>query len=79
MELVHLFCRVTYLPDERVGSSVHTDAVMNLCCFCWTLPASFVFWCYEAYKHGKYFSYPEGKICEVHIRFVKIRRVTAYN
>ena len=30
MELVHLFCRVTYLPDEKVDLSVYTDAVMNL-------------------------------------------------
>ena len=30
MELVHLLCRVTYLPDEKVDSSVCIDAVMNL-------------------------------------------------
>ena len=78
MELVHLFCRVTYLPDEKIDLSVYIDAVMNLFVL-FLLDFVCVFWCYEAYKHGKYFTYPEGKIFGVHIRFVKIRRAIAYN
>ena len=46
----------------------------NLCHFCWSLFVSVVFWCYKAYKNGKYFIYSEGKIFGVHIKYVKIRR-----
>ena len=38
---------------------------------------SFVFWCYQTYKNGKYFIYPEGKLFEAHINYVKIRRAMA--
>ena len=35
--------------------------------------------CYEVYKNGKYFIYPEGKIFGVYIRYVKIRSAIAHN
>ena len=38
---------------------------------------SVVFWCYEAYKNGTYFIYPEGKNFGVHVRYFKLRRTMA--
>ena len=76
MKLVCLFYRVS-LFTLYGNRFICMHQCWNLCHFCWNLSASVVFWCYKAYKIGKYFIYPEGKIFGVHIRYVKIRRVMA--
>ena len=72
MELGHLFYSVNLFTlfwesvclDVSMLESV--PFLLEFVCLC--------VWCYTAYKSGKYFIYPEGKIFRVHIRQVKIRR-----